>query len=32
MFRPLGYSPIGLEEGLARTLEWFRAAGKVDAT
>jgi dihydroflavonol-4-reductase len=30
-FKRLGYSPIGLDEGLTTTLEWFRAIGKVDA-
>jgi dihydroflavonol-4-reductase len=29
-FKRLGYSPITLDEGLAQTLEWFRAVGKVD--
>jgi dihydroflavonol-4-reductase len=29
-YKRLGYSPISLDEGLARTLEWFRAVGKVD--
>jgi dihydroflavonol-4-reductase len=30
-YKRLGYSPISLDEGLATTLEWFRAIGKVDA-
>ena len=29
-YQRLGYSPISLDEGLARTLEWFRAVRKVD--
>jgi dihydroflavonol-4-reductase len=29
-YKRLGYSPITLDEGLARTLEWFRAVGKLD--
>jgi dihydroflavonol-4-reductase len=29
-FKRLGYSPITLDEGLAQTLQWFRAVGKVD--
>jgi dihydroflavonol-4-reductase len=29
-YKRLGYSPISLDEGLATTLEWFRAVGKVD--
>jgi dihydroflavonol-4-reductase len=28
-YQRLGYSPISLDEGLSRTLEWFRAVGKV---
>ena len=28
-YQRLGYSPISLDEGLARTLEWFKAVGKV---
>jgi dihydroflavonol-4-reductase len=28
-YKRLGYSPISLDEGLERTLEWFRAVGKV---
>jgi nucleoside-diphosphate-sugar epimerase len=28
-YKRLGYSPISLDEGLATTLEWFRAVGKV---
>jgi nucleoside-diphosphate-sugar epimerase len=28
-YKRLGYSPISLDEGLGRTLEWFRAVGKV---
>ncbi len=28
-YQRLGYSPITLDEGLARTLEWFRVVGKV---
>jgi dihydroflavonol-4-reductase len=28
----LGYRPISLDEGLATTLEWFRAIGKLDPT
>ncbi len=28
-YQRLGYQPITLDEGLARTLEWFRALGKV---
>ena len=30
-YKRLGYSPISLDEGLAQTLAWFRAVGKVDA-
>jgi dihydroflavonol-4-reductase len=29
-FKRLGYRPITLDEGLERTLDWFRAVGKVD--
>jgi dihydroflavonol-4-reductase len=29
-YKRLGYSPIGLDEGLAATYEWFRALGKVN--
>ncbi len=29
-YKRLGYSPISLDDGLAQTLEWFRAVGKVD--
>jgi nucleoside-diphosphate-sugar epimerase len=29
-FTRLGYRPITLDDGLAQTLEWFRAVGKVD--
>lgn len=29
-YKRLGYSPISLDEGLATTLDWFRAVGKVD--
>ena len=29
-YKRLGYSPISLDDGLAATLEWFRAVGKVD--
>jgi dihydroflavonol-4-reductase len=29
-FKRLGYRPIPLDEGLERTLHWFRAVGKVD--
>jgi dihydroflavonol-4-reductase len=29
-YKRLGYSPISLDEGLAATLAWFRAIGKVD--
>jgi nucleoside-diphosphate-sugar epimerase len=29
-FKRLGYRPITLDEGLAQTLDWFRAVGKVD--
>ena len=29
-YKRLGYSPISLDEGLAHTLAWFRAVGKVD--
>jgi dihydroflavonol-4-reductase len=29
-YKRLGYDPISLDEGLATTLEWFRAVGKVD--
>ena len=29
-FKRLGYSPISLDEGLGRTLEWFRAIGRLD--
>jgi nucleoside-diphosphate-sugar epimerase len=28
-YKRLGYSPISLDEGLDRTLQWFRAVGKV---
>ena len=28
-YQRLGYSPISLDEGLAHTLDWFRAVGKV---
>ncbi len=28
-FKRLGYSPISLDEGLATTLEWFRAIGRI---
>jgi nucleoside-diphosphate-sugar epimerase len=28
-YKRLGYRPISLDQGLARTLEWFRAVGKV---
>jgi nucleoside-diphosphate-sugar epimerase len=28
-YKRLGYSPLSLDEGLERTLEWFRAIGKV---
>ncbi len=28
-YKRLGYSPISLDDGLRRTLEWFRAVGKV---
>jgi dihydroflavonol-4-reductase len=31
-FKRLGYSPITLDDGLAHTLEWFRAVGKVSST
>ena len=31
-YKRLGYSPISLDEGLADTLTWFRALGKVDPT
>ena len=30
-YKRLGYSPRSLDDGLARTLEWLRALGKVDA-
>lgn len=30
-YKRLGYSPISLDEGLATTLAWFRAIGKVAA-
>ncbi|MGH9089904.1 MAG: NAD-dependent epimerase/dehydratase family protein [Acidimicrobiales bacterium] len=30
-YQRLRYSPIGLDEGLGHTYEWFRALGKVDA-
>ena len=30
-YKRLGYSPLSLDDGLAQTLEWFRALGKVDA-
>lgn len=30
-YKRLGYRPISLDEGLERTLEWFRVIGKVDA-
>jgi dihydroflavonol-4-reductase len=29
-YKRLGYRPISLDEGLTRTLAWFRAIGKVD--
>jgi nucleoside-diphosphate-sugar epimerase len=29
-YKRLGYSPIGLDEGLATTYEWFRTLGKVN--
>jgi hypothetical protein len=29
-FKRLGYRPITLDDGLAQTLEWFRAVGMVD--
>ena len=29
-FKRLGYRPITLDDGLAQTLEWFRAVGKVN--
>jgi dihydroflavonol-4-reductase len=29
-YKRLGYSPLGLDDGLARTLAWFRALGKVE--
>jgi dihydroflavonol-4-reductase len=29
-YKRLGYSPISLDDGLAATLAWFRAVGKVD--
>jgi len=31
-FKRLGYRPITLDDGLAQTLAWFRAVGKVDPT
>ncbi len=30
-YKRLGYSPISLDDGLAPTLEWLRALGRVDA-
>jgi nucleoside-diphosphate-sugar epimerase len=30
-YKRLGYSPIGLDEGLGTTYDWFRAIGKVHA-
>ena len=30
-YKRLGYSPISLDEGLAVTLDWFKAIGRVDA-
>jgi dihydroflavonol-4-reductase len=30
-YKRLGYSPISLDDGLAQTLEWLRAIGKIDA-
>jgi nucleoside-diphosphate-sugar epimerase len=30
-FKRLGYTPITLDDGLAQTLDWFRAVGKVDS-
>jgi dihydroflavonol-4-reductase len=30
-YKRLGYRPIGLDDGLARTLEWLRALGRVGA-
>jgi dihydroflavonol-4-reductase len=29
-YKRLGYNPISLDEGLAKTLDWFRAIGRVD--
>ena len=29
-YKRLGYDPISLDEGLGRTLEWFRAVGRLD--
>src|SRR5580693_4018056 len=29
-YKRLGYSPISLDEGLATTLDWFKAQGKLD--
>ncbi len=29
-YKRLGYSPISLDEGLGRTLEWFRTLGKLN--
>ena len=29
-YKRLGYSPISLDEGLATTLDWFKAVGKLD--
>jgi dihydroflavonol-4-reductase len=29
-YKRIGYSPISLDEGLATTLEWFRAVGKLN--
>jgi dihydroflavonol-4-reductase len=30
-YKRLGYSPINLDQGLTRTLEWFRAVGKLNS-
>jgi dihydroflavonol-4-reductase len=30
-YKRLGYRPISLDEGLTRTLEWFRTVGKLDS-
>jgi dihydroflavonol-4-reductase len=29
-YKRLGYDPIGLDEGLGRTIDWFREIGRID--